>query len=104
MNKLKVNMKKKWIIVSILIATIFIAAALTKPTDKKIKINVIEAIWRDRVPNKYGKPDFYEQFMNITTQAIIIDDWLFIKRIRYLIGNDKKIIGYAAFGKIVFTK
>ena len=97
-------MKKKWIIVSILIATIFIVAAFTKPTDKKIKINVIEAIWGARVPNKYDKPDFYEQFMNITTQAVIIDDWLFIKRIRYLVGSDKKIIGYAAFGKILFNK
>jgi hypothetical protein len=97
-------MKKNFIIVSILIATIFIVAAFTKPPDKEIKINVIEAIWGDRVPNKYDKPEFYEQFMNITTRAIIIDDWLFIKRIRYLVGNDKKIIGYAAFGKIMINK
>jgi hypothetical protein len=95
---------KKNIIIGSIIAAIFIVAAFTKPTDKNIKINVIEAIWGDRVPDKYNKPDFYEQFMNITTQAIIIDDWLFIKRIRYPIGKDKKTIGYAAFGKILINK
>ena len=97
-------MKKNVIIVSILITAIFIVAAFTKPTDKEIKINVIEAIWGDRVPDKYGKPAFYEQFMNITTEAVIIDDWLVIKRIRYLVGTDKKIIGYAAFGKIMTNR
>lgn len=98
-------MKKKIIIISILlIAAIFIVAVYTKPPDKKIKENVIEAIWGDRVPNKHNVPEFYEQFMNITTRDIIIDDWLFIKRIRYSIGNDKKIIGYAAFGKIMINK
>lgn len=96
-------MKKNIIIVSI-IAAIFIVAAFTKPTDKEIKIDVIDAIWGNRVPDKYNAAQYYEQFMNITTQAVIIDDWLFIKRIRYSIGNDKKIIGYAAFGKIMINK
>lgn len=97
-------MKKKFIIVSILIAAIFIVAAFTKPTDKNIKIKVIEVVWGNKVPNKNIAPEYYEQFMNLTTQVIIIDDWLFIKRIRYIVGNDKKIIGFAAFGKIMINQ
>ena len=95
---------KKNLVIVLLITAIFTIAAFTKPSDKKIKINVIEAIWRDRVPDKYDKPAFYEQFMNITTEAVIIDDWLFMKRIRYTVGKDKKLLGYAAFGKILIGK
>ncbi len=99
-------MKRKitTIITILLIVTILIIAASTKPTDKKIKIEVVNAIWGKRVPNMYDKPDFYEQFMNTTTQDIGINDWLFLKRITYTIHDTTNTVGFAAFGKVMLHK
>ena len=99
-------MKRKRIalVLVLLFAIILIIAASTKPGDKRIKIEVVDAIWGTRVPNKYDKPDFYEQFMNITTQDIGINDWLFIKRITYTIHDTTNTVGYAAFGKVMLHK
>ncbi len=92
------------LILVLLFVIIVIVAAFTKPRDKRIKIEVVDAIWGTRVPNKYDKPDFYEQFMNTTTQDIGINDWLFLKRITYTIHDTTTTIGYAAFGKIMLHK
>lgn len=83
---------------------ILIIAVFTKPSDKEIKIEVVDAIWGNRVPNMYSKPDFYEQFMNLTTQDIDIDDWVFLKRIKYTVKNNTTTIGFAAFGKVMLHK
>lgn len=42
--------------------------------------------------------------MNLNSENVDIDDWLVVKRIQYTFGNDKKIIGYAAFGKVMINK
>jgi hypothetical protein len=95
-------MKKKILIISVLIILgVLIAAVITKPDDKKIMIYVIDEVWGSKVPNVYKSPRFYNQFMNTTTQNIVIDDWIFLKRIRYIVTDEKKVIGYAAFGKII---
>lgn len=97
--------RKKIFLLSILFfVTILIIAAFTKPTDKKIMIETIDIVWGDRVPDKNVSPRFYEQFMNATTPEIIIDDWLFLKRIRYMIKDKTPTIGYAAFGKVYINK
>ena len=98
-------MKRKIILISVLlIAVILIIAASTKPTDKKIMIETIDIVWGDRVPNKYTDSRYYEQFMNVTTPEIIIDDWIFLKRIRYIIKDKTPTVGYAAFGKVIINK
>lgn len=99
-------MKRKRIalILVLLFAIILIVAAFTKPANKRIKIEVVDAIWGTLVPNKYDKPDFYEQFMNTTTQDIGIDDWLFFKRITYTIHDTTNTVGFAAFGKVMLYK
>jgi hypothetical protein len=97
--------RRKGLLIFILfIAIILIIAASTKPTDKRIKIDVVNAIWGNRVPDMYDKPDFYEQFMNTTTQDIGINDWLFLKRITYTIHDTATTIGFAAFGKVMLHK
>ena len=103
-KKNKCMKKKVTVITVLLIAVILIIAASTKPTDKKIKIEVVNAIWGKRVPNMYDKPDLYEQFMNITTQDIDIDDWLFLKRIKYTLHDTTNTVGFAAFGKVMLHK
>ncbi len=66
---------------------ILIIAAFTKPSDKEIKIRVIEVIWGELMPDKYKVPEYYEQFTNLAAEDIEIDDWLFRKRIRFIAGE-----------------
>jgi hypothetical protein len=69
-----------------------------------MKIKVITMLWQGRVPDKNKLPGPYEQFMDVTTAAILIDDWIFLKRVRYETNSDVKIIGYAAFGKVMLGR
>ena len=96
--------KKILIPVLIIVTIILIIAAFTKPNDKRIKIEVVEAIWGKKIPNMYSKPDLYEEFMNLTTQDIDIDDWIFLKRIKFTLRDTTNTVGFAAFGKIMLHK
>ena len=97
-------MRRNLILISVLLVIIILMiAAFTKPDDKKIKIDVIAALWGDKVPDKVT-PQYYEQFMNLTTRDIDIDDWLFVKRIKYTVNHNTAIIGYGAFGKVMLRK
>jgi hypothetical protein len=49
-------------------------------------------------------PQYYEQFMNATTKDIVIDDWVFLKRIRYIVKDKTPTIGYATFGRVMLNK
>ncbi|MEP6584872.1 MAG: hypothetical protein ABJA90_11430 [Ginsengibacter sp.] len=93
-------MKIKGIVIAIILIIGIIAVA-TKPDDKTIKIKTVEALWGDVVPNPKDKPDFYEQFMNTTTVAISIDDWILLKRIQYNIKGKDETVGFAAFGRVM---
>ncbi len=98
-------MKRRTIIITaVVVAIILIIAAFTKPDDKKIKIEVIETIWGKKQPDKYKAAQYYEEFMNLTTQDIHIDDWIFLKRITFTLRNTTNTIGFAAFGKIMMNK
>jgi hypothetical protein len=98
-------MKSRATIISILlIIIILVIAFFTKPGDKTIMEQTVKAVWGDLTPRKYKFPEYYEQFMNINSQNVAIDDWLVIKRIRYTFGDEKKIIGYAAFNKVMINK
>ncbi len=96
-------MKKKVLIISLLIiVVVMIIGAVTKPDDKKIKIETVDAVWGNLVPDKNTDSRYYEQFMNVITPDIIIDDWIFLKRIRYIVRDSIITVGYAAFGKVIF--
>jgi hypothetical protein len=92
------------IITAAVVSVILIIAAFTKPDDKQIKIEVVDAIWGKKQPDKYKAAQYYEEFMNLTTQDIDIDDWLFLKRIQYTLHDTATTIGFAAFGKIMLHK
>ena len=98
-------MKRKRILISVIVvAVILIIAAFTKPDDKRIKIEVIDAIWGKTQPDKYKAAQFYEEFMNLTTQDIHIDDWIFLKRITFTLRDTTNTVGFAAFGKVMLHK
>lgn len=86
----------------ILLAAILLIAYATKPDDKTCIIAAVDAVWGNRVPDKYDKPAFYESFMNLTSKQVEVDDWIFLKRIRYRFPNKDYNIGIGAF-KHVFT-
>ncbi|MEP7251495.1 MAG: hypothetical protein ABI683_03920 [Ginsengibacter sp.] len=86
------------------IVLILVIAFFTKPDDKTIKIKTINALWGDMVPDVNDKPDFYESFMNTTTVAITIDDWLLLKRIKYKTKDGDPTVGFAAFGQVMIRK
>lgn len=97
--------RKKIIFISVLfVAVILIIAAFTKPDDKRIKIEVIDAIWGKTQPDKYKAAQYYEEFMNLTTQDIDIDDWIFLKRIKFTLRDTTNTVGFAAFGKVMLHK
>ncbi len=93
-------MKTKIIVIAITLIILIIAIA-TKPDDKRIKIETINALWGNIVPIPEKTPQLYEMFMNTTTVNIKIDDWLFLKRIQYKIKQGKQTVGFAAFGKVM---
>lgn len=97
-------MKRPVIIISVLLIIIVIIAAYTKPDDKTIMEKTVKAVWGNLTPHKYSSPQYYDQFMNLNSPNVDIDDWLVVKRIRYIIGDQKKSIGYAAFGQVMINK
>lgn len=96
--------RKKNLIPVLLIVVILIIAAFTKPDDKRIKVEVIDAIWGKPQPDKYKAAQYYEEFMNLTTQDIHIDDWIFLKRITFTLRDTTNTVGFAAFGKVMLHK
>ena len=42
--------------------------------------------------------------MNLTTQDIDIDDWIFLKRIKFTLRDTTNTVGFAAFGKVMLHK
>lgn len=97
-------MKRKiFLITVLLVVIILIIAVFTKPSDKEIKIQVVDALWGKWVPGR-DYPAHYEEFMDLVTKDIDIDDWVFLKRIKDMVKDSTITVGYAAFGKVIITK
>ncbi len=92
---------KKLIIILLLSAFFFMAYA-TKPDDKTCIIEGVKAVWGDRTPTTH-MPEYYEQFMNATSKAIEIKDWIFLKQINYRFPKEKRTVAYGAFRKVITT-
>jgi hypothetical protein len=89
----------KKIIVTILIVFALFAAYKSKPDDKTCIITAVKAVWGNRVPPE-TKPIYFEQFMNLTSQSVKVNDWIFLKRIQYKIKDDYVTVGYGAFKRV----
>ena len=96
-------MRKKITIIFIsVIAIVLIVAAFTKPSDKQIKIQVVHALWGKWVPSPDEYPAHYQEFMDEVTQGIDVEDWIFFKRVKDTIKDSTYVVGYAAFGKVIY--
>ena len=91
---------KKFIIL-LFAALVLLIAYVSKPDDKKCIIVVVKAIWGDHTPD-LSTPQYYEQFMNTTSQAVEMKDWIFFKQVKYKYNDGAKTVAIGAFNK-VFT-
>ncbi len=92
--------KKRKIILSIVLIFL-LTAYLTKPDNKTIIIASVTRVWADRTPSVYMR-DYYNQFMDLNSKQVDIEDWLFAKRIKYQFGANYHTIGIAGFKNILF--
>jgi len=90
----------KKILFSILFLFLLTLAYFRKPDDKTCIIAAVEAVWGSRTPDKNKFPDYFEQFMNVTAPSVEVNNWVFLKRIRYQYGKEKKTIGYGLFKRV----
>lgn len=89
----------KKIIITIVIVFALFAAFMSKPDDKTCIIAGVRAVWGDRVPT-VEKPVYFEQFMDLTSKSVKVNDWLFLKRIQYKIKDNYVTVGYGAFNRV----
>ena len=75
------------------------AAYSSKPDDKTCIIKAVKAVWGKRVPDE-RLPLCYEPFMDLTSQSVKINDWIFLKRIQYKYKNGYITVGIGAFKKV----
>src|SRR2546421_2496181 len=92
---------RTWIIVTLAICIILAIAGFTKPDNKTIIIASVTRMWGDLTPTVHT-PVYYEQFMDINSKSVQIDDWIFFKCIKYHVGDFNKTIGFAAFKHVFF--
>lgn len=84
-----------------LVAFTLFAAYSSKPDDKTCIIETVKSVWGRLVPD-VKKQMYYEQFMDLASKSVEIDDWIFLKRIRYKFKSDTATVAIGAFKK-VFT-
>lgn len=93
----------KRILLLLSFAVILTIAYFTKPDDKTCIIAAVKAVWGSRTPDVKVKPAFFEQFMNLNSKQVVIDDWIFFKRIRYRFPKKEYNIGIGAFNRIIMN-
>jgi hypothetical protein len=94
-------MKKFIIVISVLIILLGVLY-FTKPDDKTCIIAAVEAVWGSRTPDKYKMPGYFEQFMNLNSPSVKVEDWVFLKRIQYKVEGRPYTIGYGILNKCYF--
>lgn len=85
----------------ILLAFTLFAAYSSKPDDKTCIIAAVKAVWGNHVPSE-KLPLYFNPFMDITSESVKVNDWIFLKRIQYKYKNDFVTIGFGAFKKVFF--
>lgn len=91
----------KRIILLLVLAAFLFAAWGTKPSDKECIEEAVAVVWGERAPDKYTYPQYYNQFMNMTSKDVEVSDWILLKRIRYRIEGKPRLIGYGLFKRVL---
>ena len=94
------NRKRYFWLLIIFLLVILLAAYATKPSDKDCIMAAVEKVWGPKTPQKTKFPEYYEQFMDLNSKHVTVEDWLFFKRVRYKIGLQNRTVAYAAFNRI----
>ena len=92
---------KRYIWIVLLFIAFLSIAALTKPDNKTIIIDAVSKVWGKLMPTE-KKPMYYNQFMDINSKMVTINDWVFLKRVKYRFGSEDKTIGFAAFSHMFY--
>ncbi|MDQ6812474.1 MAG: hypothetical protein M3040_01845 [Bacteroidota bacterium] len=90
---------KRTIALMLIVFTLF-AAYSSKPDDKTCIIEAVKFVWGNNVPD-LRIPLYYEQFMDLTSKSVVINDWIFLKRISYRFTKETKTVGFGVFKKVV---
>lgn len=93
------NALRKSFIYTAALGVVLLVAYVTKPSDKKCIIESVSFVWGNRVPNQ-KLSRYYEAFMNATSKDVVIDDWIFGKRIRYKFRETTKTVAFGAFNHV----
>jgi hypothetical protein len=94
-------MSMKRILIILLIVFVVFTAYVSKPDNKTCIIKAVGYVWGDKTPDKYKYPAYYEQFMDATSKAVDIDDWLVVKRIKYKVGDHYETVGIGLFKQVI---
>ncbi len=78
---------------------LLLVAYASRPTDKKCIIEGVSIVWGSNVPDQ-ELSRYYEAFMNATSKAIVIDDWIFVKRIKYKFKGGPRTVAFGAFNRV----
>ena len=73
----------------------------TKPDDKTCIEAAVKVVWRNRVPDKDKYPGYYSQFMNTISPNVVVDDWVFLKRVRYKLAKRDLTVGIGMFRQVI---
>ncbi len=92
-------MDMKKIIGAVIIVAFLFIAFRTKPDDKTCILKGVKAVWGNRAPFE-DKPQYFEQFMNLTSQSVKITDWIVFKQIKYKFKDDYRTVGFGAFNTV----
>ena len=97
-----INALRKSLIYTAALGVLLLIAYVTKPTDKKCIIEGVSFVWGSRVPSQ-ELSRYYEAFMNATSKDVVIDDWIFVKRVSYKFKGVTKTVAIGAFNHVFST-
>lgn len=89
---------KKIVITGFIIFCILIAY-VTKPDDKTCIIETVKIVWGRSMASQRS-PLYYEQFMDLTSKSVTIEDYFIIKRMKYAFATETRTVAYGAFNKV----
>jgi hypothetical protein len=93
----------KRILIGLLVVFILFMSYVSKPDDKTCMEVAVKAAWGNLTPDKYKSPEYYEQFMDLNSPNVVINDYLFFKHVKYKTSNEEKSIAIAAFKRFFYA-
>jgi hypothetical protein len=91
----------KKVLIALAIIALLALAYATKPDNKTCQIAAVKAVWGSVTPDANQLPIYFEQFMNTTSKAVEIDDWVFVKRIKYRTNKKAETVGFGLFRNVL---